>query len=56
MSFSDMLGFFNEPIPSFFFEVLFFPDKFDPTDPFAMTTAMADQYKHWILELIPSSQ
>jgi len=42
MSFSDMLGFFNEPIPSFFFEVMFIADKFDPTDPFAMPSAMAD--------------
>ena len=42
MSFSDMLGFFNEPIPSFFFEVFFMPDEFDPNDGLAFTKAMAD--------------
>ena len=45
----DLLGalgpvgdFLNEPIPSFFFELLFLEDPFDSKDPFAMTAAMAD--------------
>ncbi len=40
-----MLGpvgdFLNEPIPSFFFEMLFL-EKFDPSDPLAMAGAVAD--------------
>lgn len=41
----DLLGsiveFMNEPIPSFFFEVLFLEDRFDPSNPMAMMSATA---------------
>lgn len=36
----NILGFMNEPIPSFFFEVLFL-EKFDLSSPFAMMSATA---------------
>jgi len=36
----NIIGFMNEPIPSFYFEVLFL-DEFDMSDPFAMTKATA---------------
>ncbi len=37
---SNILGFMNEPIPSFFFEVLFL-EEFDMSNPLAMTSATA---------------
>jgi len=37
---TDIVEFLNEPIPSFFFEVMFL-DEFDPSDPLAMTSAIA---------------
>lgn len=36
----SIVGFLNEPVPSYFFEVIIL-DEFDMSDPFAMTTAMA---------------
>lgn len=36
----DIIGFLNEPIPSFFFEALFITD-FDVSKPFALTGALA---------------
>ena len=36
----SIVGFLNEPVPSYFFEVMIL-DEFDTSDPFAMTTAMA---------------
>ena len=38
---SAIVDFLNEPIPSYFFEVMFLEDPFDAQDPFAMTTAIA---------------
>jgi hypothetical protein len=37
---NSIIGFMNEPIPSFFFEVLFL-EEFDLSNPFAMTAATA---------------
>ncbi|MDC0231639.1 phage tail protein [Aureispira] len=38
---SAIVDFLNEPIPSYFFEVLFLDDPFDAEDPLAMTKAAA---------------
>ena len=40
MGLSNIIGFMNEPIPKFFFEVLFI-DKFDFTSPLSMISATA---------------
>ena len=37
----NIVGFMNEPIPSYFFEVLILDDPFDADDPFAMMSATA---------------
>ena len=36
-----IIGFLNEPIPSYFFEVMFLDDPFDADNPLAMTSAIA---------------
>ena len=37
----NIVGFMNEPIPSFFFDVLFLDDNFDPSNPLASKSALA---------------
>ena len=37
----SIVGFLNEPVPNYFFEVMFLDDPFDKDDMFAMTSALA---------------